>query len=772
MAKKVLKSSLLIVLVVLILTSGVLAASGGTGEWLYENSTQISNGLTYTNRISYNSSGERVETYALDVSNGSSVYPIIMSCDTIYGGMTITQMVQYAESLGYNILAAINTDFFSTSTKVPLGIVIENGEYKSSPSGENVLAFDSAGAYLVESPTISISLHNNGGGEYFDAETGSFVSNSGKSISVEHLNKTRNEGGGLYLYTAAFSTVSTRTSTPGWAVRMKVLNGSMSVSGTMSLQVEEIIPNGTSYEIGDDYVVLTASEAAGLSSVLEMFSVGDVVTLTTSCSDSRLVNAQWATGCGDILVSNGSVTDSSNWDSALFNRHPRTAVGIKSDGSIVCYVIDGRSDSYSNGARLSEIAADLLSMGCIYVVNLDGGGSSTMAVKLPGSNTCSIVNSPSDGYARSCGTYMLLVTDIVSNGVAQNLFLENDGIFVLAGSSVELKYLASDAASNAVAVPGDITAISVSGLGTISGSVYTAGVAAGDDRISLSSYTGASGYGTLHIITNADSMSVFDAETGKAPLLTNIDSGKTVDIDIELSKLSRTVYFNESVVTYEVVGDIGSITPDGVFTANGVPGASGSIRITAGGITKELEVTFERRFVDIDGHWAKEYIETLFEHGIVEGTGDLHYEPNTNISRGDFILMLWRTMGKPEPSALTTFVDVPSESYYADAIAWAQEIGIAQGVGDGYFHPKDSLVREQAFTLIHRLLTYTGVELPLADISVLSSFNDTAELSPYAIEPVASLISYGLIEGSGGYIYPKSEMTRAEMAKILALSMY
>ena len=768
MTKKIFKTGVVLMLVIVILTASVFAASGGTGQALYENAVSLGNGLTYTNRISYNSSNHRVETFALETSPGGA-YPIIMACDTIYGGMTVSKMISYAESLGYNVLGAINTDFFSTTSKVPLGVVIENGEYKSSPEDENVLAFDSSGAYVVESPEVNITLYNNGGGEYFD-ENGSLISNSGKSVSVEHLNKMRNSGG-LYLFTSAFSTVSTRTSTDGWAVRMKVLSGEMKVSGTMSLQVEEVITSGTAFTIGEGYVVLTAAATAGLSDVMSSFAVGDSVTLTTSCNDTRFANAQWATGCGDILVENGEVTDSSNWDSALFSNHPRTAVGIKPDGSIVCYVIDGRSSSYSNGAKLSELAADLISMGCVSVVNLDGGGSSVMAVKMPGDTSCSVVNRPSDGSARSCGAYLLIVSDKKADGVAENLFLEDDGIFVLTGSSVELNYVASDSSSNAAKVPDTVYASS-SGLGVINGNTYTAGSESGVDRISLSSPDGATGYGTIHVIDSVDNIKVYDESTGRSPDLTNMEDGDTIDLAVSLTELSRDVIFDQSNVSYHLSGSVGSITSDGVFTASGTPGSQGTIEVSAGGKSVRLSVTLKDGLVDIKGHWAEDYIETLFNNGVVQGTGDGRYQPNINITRGDFIVMLWRAMGEPEPAGSSGFSDVPSDSYYADAISWAHEIGVAQGVGNGAFQPKSYLLREQAFTLIYRLLAYTGSELPDGDAEILSSFSDGSSVADYAVEPVSSLITYGLIEGSGGKLSPKSPMTRGEMAKVLALAIY
>ena len=292
------------------------------------------------------------------------------------------------------------------------------------------------------------------------------------------------------------------------------------------------------------------------------------------------------------------------------------------------------------------------------------------------------------------------------------------------------------------------------------------------DRISLSSPDGATGYGTIHVIDSVDNITVYDESTGRSPDLTNMEDGDTIDLAVSLTELSRDVIFDQSNVSYHLSGSVGSITSDGVFTASGTPGSQGTIEVSAGGKSVRLSVTLKDGLVDIKGHWAEDYIETLFNNGVVQGTGDGRYQPNINITRGDFIVMLWRAMGEPEPAGSSGFSDVPSDSYYADAISWAHEIGVAQGVGNGAFQPKSYLLREQAFTLIYRLLAYTGSELPDGDAEILSSFSDGSSVADYAVEPVSSLITYGLIEGSGGKLSPKSPMTRGEMAKVLALAIY
>ena len=130
----------------------------------------------------------------------------------------------------------------------------------------------------------------------------------------------------------------------------------MSLRGTLKAQVTEVYEGKDAQKIGAGYLVLTAAAASELRGVYESFAVGDTVTISVQCSDERLAAAKWASGCGNILVSGGEVYHSEWWDSAVSGVNPRTAVGIKADGTVVLQVMDGRS-SASRGATRPAIRA-------------------------------------------------------------------------------------------------------------------------------------------------------------------------------------------------------------------------------------------------------------------------------------------------------------------------------------------------------------------------------------------------------------------------------
>lgn len=460
------KRLLSLLLAAAVLVTPALAYGDGTGEAVYINTTELADGFTYTNAVSYDDDG-RAESFTLETERGSSVYPIVMACDTIYGGFTVTEMIAYAESLGYNVVGAVNADF-GESNGVPTGMVVENGVYKSSPEGNSAIAFNDGRAFVSEKPEVELTFTNE---------------ENGYEYTTEHLNKSRTDYG-AYVFSEYFSTVSTRTSGDGWFVRFEVLGGDeLTLGGEVELIVTEINTDGGSVSIGGDNLILTASDAAALGMVAESFEVGDRVTLEISCSDSRLEDADWVSGCGNILALDGEIYDQDRWNSEVTDANPRTAIGIKSDGTVVYHVLDGRS-SLSVGATLEELAQDMLSMGCVDVVNLDGGGSSVMSLRVPGADGFTVVNDPSDGRLRSVSSYILFVTDSDPNGSAGRLFLAEDGDYVLAGSSVDITVVATDRALHTAAAPESVSARAQ--RGTVEAGVYTAPESAGTDSISLS----------------------------------------------------------------------------------------------------------------------------------------------------------------------------------------------------------------------------------------------------------------------------------------------
>lgn len=174
------------------------------------------------------------------------------------------------------------------------------------------------------------------------------------------------------------------------------------------------------------------------------------------------------------------------------------------------------------------------------------------------------------------------------------------------------------------------------------------------------------------------------------------------------------------------------------------------------------------RFKDMGSYsWASPSVDFLYDYKITTGTTSTTYGPSGAIVRGDFILMLSRAF-RFTSAGSNSFTDVPSSSYYAQAIASAKAMGIAQGGSDGKFNPTAPLTREDAMVLLQRTLDKTGHSIASASNSYLSRFPDGAKVSSYAQSAVAALIQAGVVKGDdAGRINPKGSLSRAEMAVIL-----
>ena len=844
------------------------------GRDVYTNTRMLADNLEYTNTVSYSDAIGRGESFSLRMTGPGDAYPIVTTSDTIYGTTTISNIVRYAEEQGLNVLAAVNSDFFSTQTGVPLGIVIEDGEYKSSPSGRVAVCFEESGVVsFVDAPSIRISLRINGdsdepgdsgnpggagdpggpgspgspgdpgdpddpggadnpGGSTAPSDPGDSgdpgipdnpgdpghpgnpdnpgdsgdpgdpggADNPGDSgdpgdptegipdtvspekvVNLSNLNKFRVDTGGMYLFTEAFSTVSTRTSTPGWFVVFKIIEGVPSVSGEMQLQVTDKLTSDGALKIEKGYMILTASTGAGYIEEYDKFEVGDRVTLKTTCYNEHLINARYATGGGDILISDGSISDSAEWDSALLQRAPRTAFGVREDGTVTCFVIDGRNSQHSVGMTLSELAGELQKQGCVYAVNFDGGGSSALSVRLPGEKNNAVVSMPSDGSERGCATYILFVTDAVSDGAARNLALKNDGAIILAGSSLDLIYTATDSGYFPAAVPDDVRVVSSVEDASVTGRRYTAGSGAGIDNLQLfSASAGAHGTGSVFVITQPTSIT--PSKKGSTAQLTSVvlQPGETLELAVAATYYRRTVTAQLLSFEYSITGEIGEMTSPGVFKAGSLMYQEGTLTVSAGGRSVDIKVEIGG-FRDMTNHWAKDFAAYLASIGVVKGITHTEYGPELLMKRCDFVLMLYRAAGMPasegSPSAddvnntSALFADVPADAYYFDAVAWARKAGVTDGTGGNNFSPESPLSREQAFTFVYRALGLLNV--PFADGSAedVSAFPDAGEVADFAILPTATLINLGVVAGSDGMLLPRESLSRAQMAKILTVTL-
>ena len=191
---------------------------------------------------------------------------------------------------------------------------------------------------------------------------------------------------------------------------------------------------------------------------------------------------------------------------------------------------------------------------------------------------------------------------------------------------------------------------------------------------------------------------------------------------------------------------------------------TGSIKVEVVSMP-ETEGSLYFKDVDKSYSWAASQIDYLLEEGVVYGTGNNNYSPAQNVTRGDFMLMLYRAL-ELTATDRGNFSDVPKDSYYYKAISVAKSLGIAKGYKDK-FMPAAGITREDAMVLVDRALIIEGKKLSAGKDSDLYTFKDRKSVSDYAVTSVATLVKAGIIQGSNSYLNPKSMISRAEMAVIL-----
>ena len=166
-------------------------------------------------------------------------------------------------------------------------------------------------------------------------------------------------------------------------------------------------------------------------------------------------------------------------------------------------------------------------------------------------------------------------------------------------------------------------------------------------------------------------------------------------------------------------------------------------------------------FVDVKtGDYFYNAVLWAVQEGITSGTDATHFSPNASCTRAQIVTFLWRAAGSPEPKNMSNFKDVPADSYYAKAVAWAVENGITGGTGDGKFSPNATCTRAQAMTFLYRA---SGSPAVIGS----ATFSDVAANAYYA-DAVKWAEKNEITGGIGGGLFgADNDCTRAQIVTFL-----
>ena len=191
------------------------------------------------------------------------------------------------------------------------------------------------------------------------------------------------------------------------------------------------------------------------------------------------------------------------------------------------------------------------------------------------------------------------------------------------------------------------------------------------------------------------------------------------------------------------------------------------------GLTEELPVDLEcpsEAFQDLDtGRWYHEYTDYVIAKGLMNGMDETHFAPEGSLTRGMLVTALYRLAGEPEVTEPATFTDVAQGRYYADAVAWAEDLGIVKGITATAFQPEGTVTRQQAATFLYRYVT-EYLEQEAVEGADLTAFTDGSKVQDYAKTAMSWAVAEGFFEGYGdGTLRPFTALTRAQMAKLLTI---
>lgn len=172
-------------------------------------------------------------------------------------------------------------------------------------------------------------------------------------------------------------------------------------------------------------------------------------------------------------------------------------------------------------------------------------------------------------------------------------------------------------------------------------------------------------------------------------------------------------------------------------------------------------------FADVpSGSWYYDDVAYVYDTGLMTGLTATAFGPNLSTTRGMIVTILWRMENEPAAKHGCPFADVRRGSYYEQAIAWASENGIVTGFDASTFAPDRAITREQLAAILFRFAAYRGMDAVTLREN-LSSFQDQAAISAYAVSALNWAVGEGLMQGTGDKLEPTGSATRAQVAAML-----
>ncbi|MBM7703980.1 phosphodiester glycosidase family protein [Metabacillus iocasae] len=495
---------------------------------------------------------------------------------------SVTNLAKAQTYEGHAVVGAINASFFHMSNGLP--------------------------AYLlaVKNTIVNLGVISTGFDEYMSIPTAFGIANDGKPLidkfayeatfthnnnplRVSSINKERSASE-VIVYTPQFSYTSTRTNTYGMEIVVTNVSKPVDQGLTFGEVVTGTVQAVTSYGQGNSIIpengFVLSVQGGALAATLSDIKAGDPIQLTIDM-EPKWKNAEYILASGPMLVQDSKVSMTIDPNSPRSKeRHPRTAVAVDKTRNKVFFVtVDGRQSGYAAGMTLPEFAHYLVSLGADRALNLDGGGSTTMAVRQVGHQYATLANRPSQTAERAISTALHAVsTAPVGDAVRFHASLKQESPLTL-GSSVEIEITnALDRYNNVV--PVDLSKVTLKTEGSLEGTFN--GLRFTPTKVGEGSIVVMFGQTAARL-----PLKVIDSLKGIAASPSRLTIGENASAQLMVSGIDeagKSIPLSSSLVKWSISTNIGTVSSAGQFKANGLPG-TGTITATYRDHTASIPVT-------------------------------------------------------------------------------------------------------------------------------------------------------------------------------------
>ncbi len=248
------------------------------------------------------------------------------------------------------------------------------------------------------------------------------------------------------------------------------------------------------------------------------------------------------------------------------------------------------------------------------------------------------------------------------------------------------------------------------------------------------------------------SISIKDKDGKEIDQINKFGSKIRISIEIEAKDgnpdLLAVFYINEETGTLEFVG--GKIKDNKII-------------MSIDHYSKFAVVEYDKSFSDIEDHWSRDYVKSMVAKHVIDGFEDGTYRPQDQLTRAQFAKLLVEALELDIVADKGSFKDVGADHWAKDYIETARQQGIIEGYGDSTFKPEQFINRaEMATTITNALKLDKNISS-----AVLMEFKDAQEIPAWALEYVVPVVAEKLLVGSDGLLNPLGNVTRAEAATII-----